>query len=501
LIAAAWQGLLNLFTLSNIVIMIIGVIWGLIIGVLPGLGGLVAMSLLIPFIYGMNQVTGICLLIAAYASVTYGGALTAILLGTPGEPANAATIFDGYQMTKKGKPLEALAMAACSSALGGFIGVISLIFSIPILRSIMMYIGSCEYALLALTGIAVIGMLQAETRLKGIISGLLGLMISFVGYDPVTGVTRFTFGRLELMDGFQTTSVLIGLFALAEMFFLFRENASIVENQDQFSRQTVLDRKKAIWDGIKEPLKRWPLLIRGGVIGAVIGLIPGLGGNVAAFVSYGQAKQTSKYPELFGTGIPDGVIAPESANNAKDGGALIPTLAFGVPGSAGMAVIMGALIVLGMTPGPEMLTTHLSTVFSISWALAFGALFSGIFGLIAAMYLVKLILVPSKLLVPFVTIFCLIGSFCVRNSMFDVVITVVFGLMGYLLKHHGFSTASVIVGLLLGKMAEQNIAITQQAFGWSFLTRPVSIFLILAVLTIIIWPMINERKKTLKNQQ
>lgn len=488
------EGLMNLANVGSIITLCVGVLWGVTIGILPGLGGLVAIALMIPILHEMGPVRGSILMFATTASVTYGGSITAVLVNTPGSPENAATTFDGYPMTRSGQPLRALALAATSSVIGGFIGVISVVLLIPLLRMFVMQIGSAEYALLAITGIAIIGMLQAETRIKGLLSGLIGIMLSFVGYDPVTGYSRFSFGRIELMEGIQTVPALIGLFAVGEMLILFRDGSSIVNPEDISTENS----SKQLFDGIKETFRNIIFVIRCALVGVVIGIIPGLGGSVANFLAYGQAQKTSKDPDSFGKGNPRGIIAPEAANNAKDGGALIPTVAFGIPGSAGMAIILGGIIILGFNPGPSMLENDLGIIFTMTWSLAFGMLVAAIIGLSAAKYLVKLTIIPSTFLVPFITILCLIGGYSVRNSFVDLIVVVVCGILGYFLKTHGFSPASLVVGLLLGRVAEQNIMITLQAYGFSFLTRPVSIFLIITLLFVIFWPSVQERIKKRK---
>lgn len=487
---AAFQGLLMLFSFSNILLMLFGVILGLVFGVLPGLGGLTTLAILIPFVYGMDPVGGLALLLGAHGAIYFGGSVTAILINTPGTGESAASCFDGYPMTQKGQGARALGVSACSSTLGGLFGVIVLIGSVPFLRMLIFSIGAPEYFLLALVGIAIIGMLQAETRIKGLLSGSIGLLLAFVGYDPVSGVNRFTFGNIDLYDGLEGGAVIIGLFALAEMMRLFRKGASVVEKAELINALG-----SGVWDGIKDVFRYWPLMLRSSAIGAIIGLIPGLGGTVANFVAYGQAQQTSKRPELFGTGIPEGLIAVESANNAKEGGSLVPTVAFGIPGSAGMAVLMGALFVLGITPGPEMLTKDLPLVFSMAWTVAFSCIFASIIGVACAKYFVKLTVVKPEYLVPVVVVISLMGAFALNNSFLDVILAATFAILGYLFKKFGYSNACIIVGVMLGSIAERNLALTRQAYGWSFLTRPLAIVLMALVVLVIVWPVIQEKRR------
>lgn len=324
---------------SSMVMLFAGLAVGLVMGVLPGLGGTVTMALLLPFTYTLEPAAALAMVLGAFSAVSMGGSIPAILMNAPGTGEQAVTSLDGYPMTQQGKGARALAAAAGAGVLGTLVGVLALTILIPFVRTILTAVGSAEMFALSLLGVLAIGVLTTESVTRGLLSGLIGLMLSTIGNDPVTGTLRYTGGSTYLHDGLSITGLTLGLFAIAEMIRIFAGGKPIAAAAQ--GRETRI--MASIRDGLRDCIKNVRTVVSGGVIGSVVGLIPGMGGTVAMFLSYGNAKQRSKHPERFGKGAVEGIIAAESANNAKEGGGLVPTLAFGIPGGSTMAVFIGVL--------------------------------------------------------------------------------------------------------------------------------------------------------------
>jgi putative tricarboxylic transport membrane protein len=350
----------------------------------------------------------------------------------------------------------------------------------------MTYIRSPEIFMIGLLGVMVMGVADAKTRLKGIISGALGLMLSFVGLDPVTGISRMTFGSLELSDGLGITALTMGLFALAEMFALYTRGVAIASNVPVSQSK---EKGSRVIDGVMDGVRNWKMVLQGGTIGALAGVIPGIGGTLAMFGAYAMAKKTSKDPDSFGKGNPVGVLAPESANNAKEGGSFVPTLAFGVPGSSGMALVIGILLIMGFVPGPTMINNHLDIVFLIAWIMALSNILCSVLGIAAAPLLAKLAFLRPQLLAPALIAVSLIGSFIDTRLAMSILIALVFGFVGYVFKATGYSNAGLIIGFVLGPIIDQNLGLSLQVFGPDFLLRPIPIGIVVLVLVTLVWPM------------
>ncbi len=351
-----------LFTPGGVLFLSLGVVVGLVFGVMPGLGGTTAIALLMPLTFTMEPNHAMALVGGIMGAVSAGGSISAILINTPGTAPNAATCFDGYPLAQQGKAGLAIGAAQAASVIGGFIGIFTLIAIIPIAKQIVLLFGPPEYFMLAMMGLAAIAVSTGGQFLRGLIAGVIGLMLAFVGYDAVGGGVRFTLGSDYLWDGVPLVPALTGLFAISEMIALSVTGGTIASDASKI-------RITQVWDGVWAVFRHWKVMLQGSAIGTVVGAIPGLGGTVAAFLSYTAAMQISKNPETFGKGNIEGVIGPEAANNSKDGGALIPTLAFGIPGSAEMAVFLGVLILHGIEPGPMLLIKHEGVMFSLILAL------------------------------------------------------------------------------------------------------------------------------------
>jgi putative tricarboxylic transport membrane protein len=480
------DGLLLVLQPESLLYLTIGMAVGLVIGFLPGLGGLATLALLTPLIIGMDTAPGLAFILGAYGAVSFGGSITAILFNVPGTGEQVVTTFDGYPMAQKGQGGRALGVSAAASAFGGLFGVVVLIVAIPIALQLMTYIRSPEVFALGVLGILVIGISDANTRLKGIISGALGLMLSFIGLDPVTGISRLTFGNLALSDGLGITAITMGLFAVSEMFAIYTRGVAIAGNMPA-SRSR--EKGSRVIDGVMDGVRNWKMVLQGGTIGAFSGVIPGVGGTIGMFGAYALARKTSKDPQSFGKGNPVGVLAPESANNAKEGGSFVPTLAFGVPGSSGMALVIVILLIMGYVPGPDMVNNHLDIVFLIAWVMALSNILSSLLGIGLAPMLAKLAFLRPQLLAPALIAVSLIGSFIDTRLAMSIVIALVFGFIGYLFKATGYSNAGITLGFVLGPLIDQNLGLSLQVFGPGFLLRPIPITLGILVVLSLVWPL------------
>jgi len=465
----------HFLNIEMIFYLVIGVLMGLAFGIMPGLGGSIALALLIPLTFGMDSYSAFTLMIAAHSAVMFGGSISAILINTPGTSQNIATCFDGFPLSQQGKAGMALGAAGTSSAIGGIFGVVILILVLPVMRRIVLAFGSPEYFMICILGLTVIAAVSKGSLAKGLVAGALGLLLSFVGWDLATGQLRYTFGLLYLWDGIEFIPAVIGLFAISEAVSLLVKGKAIAQKEYAKTGKDVLE-------GIKSVFKRLFLCLRCSSIGTVIGMIPGVGGAVANIVAYAHAVQSSKHPEKFGKGIIEGVIAPESANNAKDGGALVPTLAFGIPGSEAMAILLGAFVLHGLAPGPEMLTKNLGVVFIIIWTIVFANFLATGIGLAFAGRLAKLTYLPGYLLSPLIFIISMLGAFGLRQNMGDVILAFIFGLFGYYMKRYRYSRAALVIGLILGEIVERNLHVSLQAYGPRFFTSPISLILIAATI-------------------
>jgi putative tricarboxylic transport membrane protein len=471
------MGLMTILEPTNFLAVFCGVLMGIIIGALPGLTSPMGVALLIPFTYTMEPVPAICMLVALYCGGTFGGSISAILVHAPGTPAAAATTFDGYPLAQKGQAGKALGMACVSSSIGGLFSVIILILLAPTLAEIAIKFGPPEYFALAVFGLSMISSLGAKAVLKNLIGGTIGVFIACVGMDEISGFGRYDFGITHLMDGISFIPVMIGLFAATEVF----------RQSDIGIRKVVVDRKISgllpTWKEIKSVKTT---LIRSSLIGTFIGILPAEGGTVASFIGYNEAKRFSKEPEKFGTGVLDGIAGPECANNSATGGAMIPTLALGIPGSGTTAVILGALLVQGMRPGPLLFLQHTDVVYSVFVGMFFANLMFLVLGLGGAKLFSKVLLVPNYVLSPIILVLCMVGTYALHNNMADVWIMLACGIIGYKMKEYGFAAAPIVLGLVLGELIEISLRRSLIVFEnnpFVFFTRPWSAtFLILTVL-------------------
>jgi putative tricarboxylic transport membrane protein len=476
---ALFEGLALILTVQGIVMLALGVLVGLIFGVIPGLGGTTAIALFIPLTYGMNPQDAMALAGGIMGAVSFGGSITAILLNTPGTAPSAATCFDGYPLAQQGKSGMAIGAAGMASSVGGVFGVIILVAVVPIAKGLVLAFGPPEFFMLALVGLSSIAASTGGMFLRGLISAAGGLMLAFVGYDAVSGGNRFTMGFDYLWDGIPLVPTLIGLFAIAEMIKLSIEGGTVVRTKE-FGERIV-----GVGEGVKAVVREWPTVLRCSALGTFIGAVPGVGGTVASFLSYSMTMQLSKHPERFGKGEIQGVIGPEAANNAKDGGALIPTLAFGIPGSAEMAVFLGLLVLHGLEPGPTLLIEHEGVMFSLIVALTISCIVATVFGFAVTRWLSLITLVNVHILVPAVVAISLVGAYALESKIEDVVMASVAGVLGYVMIKYRYPRVTMVIALVLGDLAERSFHQTMQIADndWSvFVTRPISLILLLLVL-------------------
>ena len=463
---------------------------GMFFGAVPGLGGKLGVVLLIPFVFGMDPLAGAVFLLAMHAVVHTGGSIPAILFGVPGTGPDAATIVDGYPMAQRGEAGRALGASLGASGAGGIIGALFLAAMLPVLRPVVLAFSPAEFFLLALFGITFIAMLSGSSLIKGIAVGFLGLLVSLVGLDPHTGVQRFTFDQLFLWDGVSVVAAVLGMFAIPEMLALGVKGGAIADVGGKMARYDLKQVVNGVFDVFRNP---W-LTIRTSIIGAVIGAIPGLGGDAASWLCYGHAVQTCKNPETFGHGDVRGVIAPETANNSKEGGSLLPTLFFGVPGSSGMAILLGAFVMLGIQPGPQMALTGMDLVWSLIWALAL-ANFLSIFVFIAmAPAFSLLVFVRGALLIPFVLVLAYLGAYLSEASWENMLLLSAVGVLGYFLKKFGWPRPPFVIGLVLGSIAEDSIHKALAIWGPTFFLRPLSLVLIALIILTVVFYVIRQRK-------
>lgn len=458
--------------------LVMGAVLGFLGGATPGISGTMMVVVFLPITFGMEPGTAFLLLTSIYAAAVFSGAISAILFRTPGAPEAVATVLDGYPMAQKGKAGEALGLAVWSSAAGGTIGAIILMLSAPMLARVALRFSSPEYFALAILGITVVTSLGGEDVLKGVMGALFGLFLATVGLDSVTGVERFTFGSPHLMSGIDFITVLIGMFAIAEVLRKFQE-----KNVGQNLKTKVVTKLPDL-----SLMKRLSgLIARSSLLGTFIGVLPGIGATTAAMMGYSEAVRWSKHPEKFGTGIPEGIAAPESANNAAAAGAMVPLMALGIPGSATTAVILGAFILHGIQPGPLMFQYQKDLVYTIFLGLILVNLLIILLSKPFITIFAQVMRVPYSIMGTMIVVFCIIGTFAVRNSIVDVWMMLAFGVIGYLFDKAKIPIAPIILGLVLGPLAEEEFRRSLILSGGDymiFFNRPISaVLLILAVLS------------------
>ncbi|WP_372624211.1 tripartite tricarboxylate transporter permease [Falsiroseomonas sp.] len=469
--------LANLLTVQHMGFMVVGVALGLVIGVLPGVGGIAGLSLLLPFLYGMDETSALAMLIGLLAIVPTADTFTSILMGIPGSSASQATVLDGFPLARQGQAARALSAAFAASLIGGLFGALILTFSVLIAAPIILSFGSAELFMLTLFGLSMVGVLSGANILKGVASASLGLAFGLVGASPATSEPRMDFNALYLIDGIPLVTVALGIFALPEVLDLLRSGGSI-------SQGAPLGR--GWFTGVRDTLKNFWLTIRCSGIGALIGAIPGIGGSVVDWIAYGHVVQTAKDKSQFGKGDIRGVIAPESANNATQGGALLPTLLFGIPGSGSMAIFLAAMILLGLQPGPGMAKENLGTTYTIIWSLAIANVIGTAMCIALAPGIARLTAVRYPLIAPFMIMVICFAAFQATRDLYDLVALLVMGLVGIFMRRFGWSRPAFLIGFVLALGGERYLYQAVQFYGWDFLTRPL-VLVIGAITVVSLW--------------
>lgn len=494
MIDALFEGLLLLLQWKAFAFMLLGIGLGFWVGLLPGLGGATTLALMLPFVYTMEPVEGFAFLLGMHSVVATTGDITSVLFGVPGEGTAAATILDGHAMAKKGEAGRALGAALTSSLVGALVGAIALALAIPVVRPLVLSFGAPEFFMLAIVGIAFIASLSAQGgrgMLRGFLAGGLGLLVATVGQDPQAGVARFTFDSLYLWGGLDLVPVLIGIFAIPEIIDLAVRGTSIAGDVPH-GRLT-----KGALEGVKDTFRHFGLTIRCSLIGTFIGIMPGLGGAVAQWIAYGHATQSARTAEerkQFGEGDVRGVLGPGAANNSKEGGALVPTVAFGVPGSSAMAILLGGFFLMGLVPGPDMLTIHLSVTYSMVWTIALANVITVVVCFLFLNHLARLTNVRGHLLIPVILVLVFIGAYTSNNHYGDLLVTLLFGGIGYLMVVGGWPRAPFVLGLVLGKIAENYLYISVARYEAAWLSRPIVLVLFALAIAVILYPLIQSRR-------
>lgn len=472
-----------------------GVIAGTVVGALPGLTAAMAIAVLVPITFVMTPTAALIVMGAIYTGAIYGGAYSAILLKTPGTPSAIATTFDGYPMAKRGSGDLAMTLACLASVTGGFMGAVALLTLSPPLAKIALKFGPAEYFWLAVSGLTLISVLSEGQLLKGLIGGCFGMLLSTVGVGEVAADVRFTFNTHFLLGGIEVIAALIGLYCIPVLLDLVATPAKHLEVASESRGFRLVEALRICWRSKFN-------VARSSVIGTIIGILPGAGGAIAGLVSYAEARRSSRHPDRFGKGEPDGVIASESANNATVGAGLIPTLVLGIPGTPPDAVILGALLIQGLKPGPKLFIEQAHVVYTFTWSLFIATLLMLPTGLVIGRYAYRTIIsVPKALLVPAVAFMTLIGTYAIRNNISDVYIMVGLGVIAWILNLFGFPISPIVLGVILGSIAEQGFVqawIIGKAKGsvlGMFFGRPISIAIILFILLTLFYPVIVARLK------
>jgi putative tricarboxylic transport membrane protein len=468
--------LADLIAVQHLAYMMLGITVGLVIGILPGLGGIAGMSLLIPFIYGMDTVSALAMLIGMVAVIPTGDTFTSVLMGIPGATGSQATILDGFPLAKQGQAARALSAAFFASLLGGLFGAFVLTAFVVIAKPVILAFGAAELFMLAVLGLSVVGVLAGENLARGLASCCLGLLVGAIGAAPATGEIRLDLGIEYLQDGVPLAILGLGVFAMPELCDLMRRNRPI-------ARDTSLGTG---WlQGVKDTFKHWGTVLSSSLLGTIIGAIPGLGGGVVDWIAYGNAVQAAKDKSRFGQGDIRGVIAPEASNNSLQGGALLPTILFGIPGSGSMAVFLGGMVLLGIQPGPSMVTTELNLTYTIAWTLALASVVGAGLCFLLAAPIARLTYIPFNVVAPaMITTICF-AAFQARRTLADLLLLFALGMLGIYLRRFGWPRPAFLIGFVLADQTESYLYQSVQFYGLSFLTRPgVVIIGLLAALSI-----------------
>lgn len=480
---------------TNLLYCLIGVVIGMLIGVLPGLGPAATIAILLPLTYGIEPVTAIIMLAGIFYGAQYGGTITSVLLRLPGEASSVVTVFDGFMLAKQGKAGTALGIAAIGSFFGGTVAIVGLTFLAPLVAEFALDFGPAEYAALALLGILLVATISNGARLKALIAAAVGLLLATVGRDVFTGAERFTFGNLNLADGIDFVPVAMGLFGLGEILY----------NLEERHRAAKAPAKVAnVWPSRKDLKQASGAIGRGSVLGFLLGILPGGGATISSMAAYALEKKRAKDPSRFGKGAIEGVAGPETANNAAATSSFIPLLTLGIPANATMALMFGALLIQGVTPGPQLVDQHPDLFWGVVNSMYIGNILLLIMSIPLIGVFVRILRVRAAILAPITVLITMLGAYTINNSMFDVLLVVIFGAVGYLMKKTGFEPGPLVLAFVLGELLESSLRRSLLVFNGDltgFVTRPISATLIAIFVVVAVWPVIsgaikNRRKNT-----
>lgn len=494
------EGLFLVLQWKALSLMLIGMGLGFCVGLLPGIGGAATLALMIPFIFKMTPPEAFAFLLGMHSVAATTGDITSVLFGVPGEAISAATVVDGYPMAKRGEAGRALGAALMSSLVGALIGAVALALAIPIVRPLVLTFGSPELFMLSLIGISCITSLSgvgARGQIKGFAMGLLGLLVSTVGQERQSGSLRFDMGLMYLWEGLDFVPVLVGIFAVPEIVDLAVRGTAIA------GERPAENLSSGVMEGIKDTFRHFWLVFRCSMVGVFVGILPGAGGGVAQWMAYAHAVQSAKNSqerEQFGKGDVRGVLGPGAANNSKEGGELIPTVAFGVPGGGAMAILLSGFLIMGLTPGPDMLTKHLSITFSMVWTLVIANVITVLLCLTVLDQIAKVTYVRGSLIIPFILLLVFIGSYTANGQIADLVVTLIFGLLSYFMVRYGWPRPPFVLGFVLGKVMETYFFISVARYGFAWLSQPMVAVLIMLMLLVIAYPYLRQYRQRFINQ-
>ena len=470
-------------------IMLVGVAIGLLVGILPGLGGAATLAMMLPFVYPMDAIGAFAFLLGMHAVTATTGDITSVLFGIPGEATSAATVLDGYPMTRRGEGGRALGAVLSSSLIGAVVGAVVLAISVPVIRPLVLRLGPPEFLMLTVLGLSFIVSLAGARLIKGFIMAGLGFLLAMVGLDPQSSIQRFTFGQLYLWEGINVVPVVVGLFGGAEVLQLMLTRQSIAHRRAD-------ERLAGVMRGVRDTFEHWWLTLRASAIGFGIGVIPGMGGAVSQFVAYAHAQHTSRHPEAFGRGSIEGVIAAGAVNNSREGGNLIPTVAFGIPGSISMAILLSVFLIKGLVPGPAMLTKHLDVTYAMVWIIVLSNVIAVGVSFLFLNQLVRLTFVKARILVPFLMVLTAFGAYTAHNSFADIVVMLAATVAGVAAMTWDWPRAPLLLALVLGDITERYLFLSYSLYDWRWVGRP--LVLVLAVVTAagLLWPRLRSRRDT-----
>jgi TctA family transporter len=479
-------GFLSFGSPTSLLFICIGVVVGSFVGLIPGLNGVTALALLMPFVYGMKPAVGLAFMLAMHSVVNTAGSITAVLLGMPGQPADAAAVVDGYPMTQQGRGGEAIGAALTASGIGGVLGAVLLAAVLPVLAPVVLYFQSPDTLMLAVCGVLMIVLIAKDNMAKGLMAGALGMLLATFGYQGTSGVPRFWFHLDYLLDGIHLVPLTLGLFALPEIISLGVTGKRIA------AQETPPVSTAQVLHGVRTAFAHWPLVIRSSLIGVLLGVVPGMGGATAPWMAYASAQRSSKNKDQFGRGAVEGLIAASAPHNAKEGGGMIPTLAFGIPASSSMAVLIGAFFLFGLAPGPEFLKSHMDIAVHLTLTIAVANVLAAVLLVPIAARLTAITRISGRLLAPLLMCTIVVGTYALNNEPLDIVFMVGFGVLGILMKSLSYSRPALLLGFVLAPMIENSLSITLEAHGWAFLLRPIPLVILSAIVLRIVWGVLKS---------